>query len=96
MSYEVWGEPEEYPECPHCEENAKVTDDLAQLVARLAHSLRRAAPDNDLPAKALDYLQREGLAGSPLRETPNGALRGEPLAASPSRKQGSTSGDANG
>lgn len=78
MSYEVWGEPEEYPECPHCEENAGITDNLAKLVARLAHALRKAAPDNDLPAKALDYLQREGLIGSPLRETPNATGEARP------------------
>lgn len=23
MSYEVWGEPEEIPECPYCQENAE-------------------------------------------------------------------------
>lgn len=42
-------------------------DDLAHTVRRLAHALRKAAPDNDLPAKALDYLKRHGLQGSPLR-----------------------------
>lgn len=69
MSYEVWGDgPDEYPECPHCEENARITENLAKLVKRLVHALRKAAPEHDLPAKALDYLQREGLVGSPLRE----------------------------
>lgn len=78
MSYEVWGEPEEVPECPYCEEAAKdyaalekTTDDLAMLVAQLVRALRKAAPEHDLPARALDYLQRAGLTGSPLRETPN-------------------------
>ncbi len=42
-------------------------DDLAALVRRLARSLSKAAPDNDLPAKAVDYLQRKCLQGSPLR-----------------------------
>nr|MDD5084238.1 hypothetical protein [Candidatus Moranbacteria bacterium] len=37
----------------------KVVDDLAQLVKRLARSLRKAAPDNDLSEKALGYLIRE-------------------------------------
>lgn len=46
-------------------------DDLAALVKRLAHSLRQAAPDNDLPEKALDYLRRKGMQGSPLREVAN-------------------------
>jgi phage gpG-like protein len=66
------------PDCSACkraqEDYAKlerVTDDLTALVARLAHSLRKAAPDNDLPAKALDYLCRKGLQGSPLRKVAN-------------------------
>lgn len=46
----------------------RVTDDLAALVRRLAHSLRKASPDNDLSSKALDYLTRTGLQGSPLRD----------------------------
>lgn len=42
-------------------------DDLAALVARLARELRRAAPGNDLPDRAVDYLKRHGLQGSPFR-----------------------------
>lgn len=42
--------------------------DLAMLVARLARKLRKAAPADELPAQALDYLTRNGLKGSPLRE----------------------------
>ena len=42
--------------------------DLAMLVARLARKLRKAAPADGLPAQALDYLNRNGLKGSPLRE----------------------------
>ena len=78
MSYEVWGEPEEVPECRYCEEAAedykaleKTADDLAALVKRLAHLLRKAAPGSNLPEIALDYLTRNKLEGSPLRETPN-------------------------
>lgn len=63
------------PECSACEraqsdyaDLERVTDDLAALVRRLAHSLRKAAPGNDLPEKALDYLTRNGLQGSPLRD----------------------------
>lgn len=37
-------------------------------VRRLARSLRKAAPDHDLPSKALDYLARNGLQCSPLRD----------------------------
>lgn len=44
-------------------------DDLAALVRRLARSLRKAAPDNDLPDQALDYLRRHGLTGEILRAT---------------------------
>jgi hypothetical protein len=51
-------------------------DDLAALVARLAHSLRQAAPDNDLPDKAVDYLRRKGLQGSPLRKVANASHEG--------------------
>lgn len=41
--------------------------DLAALVKHLAHQLRKAAPDNDLAGRAVDYLKREGLQGSPMR-----------------------------
>jgi len=78
MSYEVWGEPDDIPECQRCEEAAKdyeelekVVDDLAQMVKRLARALRKSNPDTELPAKALDYLKRKELLGSPLREVPN-------------------------
>lgn len=42
--------------------------DLAMLVARLARKLRKSTPADELPAQALDYLNRNGLKGSPLRE----------------------------
>ncbi len=42
--------------------------DLAMLVARLARKLRKATPADELPAQALDYLNRNGLKGSPLRK----------------------------
>lgn len=42
-------------------------DDIAALVRRLAHALRKAAPDHDLPENALDYLKRKGLDTSPFR-----------------------------
>ena len=47
------------------------SDDLAALVRRLAHALRKAAPDNDLPEKALDYLNRKGFHGQVLRQDQN-------------------------
>lgn len=49
---------------------AASVDDLAQLVKQLAQALRKAAPNHVLPAKALDYLRRQGLQGSPLRAAP--------------------------
>lgn len=52
-----------------------VADDLSTLVTRLAHALHNAAPGNDMPAKALDYLRRQGLEPSPLREV---AIRANP------------------
>lgn len=42
-------------------------EDLAQMVGRLAGALRKVAPKHDLPPLALNYLQRNGLCGSPLR-----------------------------
>lgn len=43
-------------------------DDLVSLVGRLVHSLKKANPDSELPAKAVDYLRRNDLMGSPMRE----------------------------
>jgi hypothetical protein len=83
MSYEVWGDPEDRPECQDCKEAAKdyeelekVVDDLAQLVRRLARSLRKTAPDNGLSEKALGYLKRKELLGSPVRKATNAELTG--------------------
>jgi hypothetical protein len=41
-----------------------VLDNLAAIVRRLAHSLRQAAPNHDLPKRAMDYLRKHGLQGS--------------------------------
>lgn len=46
-----------------------VADDLAKLVSRLARALRKAAPNNDLPGVALDYLRRSGKNMKVLRGT---------------------------
>jgi len=70
------------PACGACEraqqdyaELERVTDDLAALVRQLVRSLREAAPQHALPDKAMDYLKRKGLQGSPLRhEHPRSAL----------------------
>lgn len=50
------------------EQSETIVDDLAQLVMRLVHQLRKAEPDNELSDKALDYLKRNGLTGSILRD----------------------------
>ena len=41
--------------------------DLSMLVRQLASSLRKAAPEHSLPDRAIDYLRRHNLQGSPLR-----------------------------
>lgn len=61
----------------------RTVDDLASIVMRLAHALRKAAPDNEHTEKALDYLKRKELIGSPLRETPNAEITGSALLRSP-------------
>ncbi|MBB5546632.1 hypothetical protein [Paraburkholderia fungorum] len=49
-------------------------DSLSMLVKQLVHSLRRSAPENALAERALDYLRRQGLIGSPLRmDAPDGS-----------------------
>lgn len=50
------------------EQSETIVDDLAQLVMRLVHQLRKAEPDNELSDKALDYLKLNGLTGSILRD----------------------------
>jgi hypothetical protein len=47
-------------------------DDLVMLVSRLAITLRKAAPANDLPEKAMDYLKRNGMHGQVLRQESEG------------------------
>lgn len=44
-----------------------VAGDLSMLVRQLVQALRKVAPDHALPDKALEYLKRKGLQGSPLR-----------------------------
>ena len=43
-------------------------EDLAMLVKRLVHDVRRTSPDNVTAYSAMDYLNRMGLIGSPLRK----------------------------
>lgn len=42
--------------------------ELVLLVGKLIRALRKAAPDHALPDQVLDYLRRNGLQPSPLRE----------------------------
>lgn len=83
MSYEVWGEPDDMPECQDCKEAAKdyaeldkIAGDLAVLVVRLVRALRKASPDNDLPEKAMDYLNKHDFDCEPLRKVPNAKITG--------------------
>lgn len=50
-----------------CGSHQRTVDELAMLVRKLVHQLRKAAPGNDSADKALDYLKRKGLAGTFLR-----------------------------
>lgn len=42
-------------------------DDMAAVIRQLVRSLRKASPGNEVAERALDYLKRHGLQGSPLR-----------------------------
>lgn len=44
-------------------------EDLAALVRRLAHALDKPSGNTLLARQALDYLKRNGLQGSPLRDS---------------------------
>lgn len=63
------------PHCGGCEiaqedykELEKVVDDLSVLVRRLAHRLKKTDPNNKLHIQAVDYLARNNLTGSLLRQ----------------------------
>lgn len=67
------------PDCSACERAQKdyadlerVTDDLAMLVRRLAHSLDKPSGNTILARQAMDYLTRNGREGSPLRKVGDG------------------------
>lgn len=45
----------------------KELDEMAMMIRKLAQALRKAAPEHDLPQKALDYLKRKGLQGRVFR-----------------------------
>jgi len=46
---------------------ADCVDDCAHLIRKLVHCRRQLASDDALASKALDYLKRKGLQGSPMR-----------------------------
>lgn len=49
------------------EQSENVVDDLAYLVKQLVRSIQRDSPDKVLAERAMDYLKRKELCGSPLR-----------------------------
>ncbi len=51
----------------HLRNKLQTIDDLAMLVRRLARKVELNHPD--FAEKAMDYLKRKGLQGSPLRST---------------------------
>lgn len=55
------------------EDTRSAMGDLAMLTKRLAKALRKAAPDNELTAQALDYMSRTRIDGSPYRKVGAGA-----------------------
>ncbi len=52
---------------PFARELETQVNDMAMLIKQLTHSLSKASPNNDIAARALDYLKRNDLIGSPLR-----------------------------
>jgi len=63
------------PYCGGCEmaqedykELEKVVDELSVLVRRLAHRLKKIDNNNELSTQAVDYLARNNLTGSLLRQ----------------------------
>ena len=70
MDYEVYGY-----NCSGCEaaqvdyrELEKVVEELSVLVRRLAHRLKKIDNNNELSTQAMDYLTRNNLTGSLLRQ----------------------------
>ena len=64
------------------------TEDLAMLVKKLVRSVRLGVQELQLADRAMDYLKRNGLEGSPLRT--HNALGQEPCAAVCARSPGMT------
>lgn len=52
---------------PNQTPESQAMDEMAMMIRKLAQALRKAAPEHDLPKKALDYLKRKGLQGRVFR-----------------------------
>ncbi len=61
------------------QQQSREREDLAMLIRRLVHKFK----DNPVAAKALDYLKRKGLQGSPLREEMTDQQRSEAVTENP-------------
>jgi len=55
----------EYADVPPAMDD--VAANLAMAVKQLCHALKRHEPDSDAAARAMQYLQKHSLIGSPLR-----------------------------
>jgi hypothetical protein len=67
------------PQIAHLEGQAKPADvnDLAALVRQLTYALSRTDPNNALAGRAISYLRRTGLLGSPLRAEAEGGSQND-------------------
>jgi hypothetical protein len=45
----------------------RLVDDLAMVIRRFVHAIRKNDPDNEMAQQAMDYLKRKNLQGSILR-----------------------------
>lgn len=52
---------------PFARELEAQVDDMAMLIMQLVHSLHKIDPSNKTAGRAMDYLRRNDLLGSPLR-----------------------------
>lgn len=59
----VWQAAQAAKPTPHADDVAN----MASLIRQMASSLKRAKPESELPRRAVEYLQRKNLLGSPLR-----------------------------
>lgn len=68
MSSATQNEPGMSSEQPTASAGSRLSvDDLAMLIKQLVRHLKKANPSDELPEKAMDYLRRHNLQGSPFR-----------------------------